>query len=270
MRLPAFDYTLAHSLDEALEAAAQGASAMCGGTELLAAMAMGLLQPDSVVSLRALSELRVIEEAADGALHIGSCTPHVGIERSRLALERFPILHDVVHDIGNARVRAFGTIGGNLAFGDPRSDILVGFAALSAQVELRSQASGSRVVPVREFVMGPYWSDLEEGELISRITIPTDAPRRGVYEKIRFSERPVVAAALTYDDLDQPATLVIGSVQDEILVIDDQRIAELDPGAIAGEVDPDPDSHGSVDFKRHLTETIVRRCITRAQETTDA
>lgn len=175
--VPAFDYELAESLDAALLAMSQGALPMHGGTELLPAMGLGLFAPERVVSLRAIDDLRRCVRDGDDLI-LGAGLTHHEVATSDLVVAGAPLLAEVTSGIGNIRVRCTGTIGGNLAFAEPRSDLATVLLALHARVRLRS-AEGSRELSMVEFMLGAYENDLREGELIVEVVVPYGAMQRG-------------------------------------------------------------------------------------------
>ena len=111
------------SLREASEMLAEGgddAVAYAGGTELLLAMKQGGLRFDSLVDLKTIPGLATIVERG-GGLEIGALATHREISRSPLVRERYPALARLESRIANPRVRATGTLGGNLVFAEPHS-----------------------------------------------------------------------------------------------------------------------------------------------------
>ena len=80
--------------------------------------------------------------------------------------------------MGNPRVRATGTLAGNLCFAEPRSDVAAALIALGGQVEIAS-GGGRRRVAVEDFVVGPYATILEPGELVTRVLVPVRPDRSG-------------------------------------------------------------------------------------------
>ena len=121
MRLPPFEMHKPDSLEEAiglLEGLGDSAALYCGGTELLLVMRMGLTDLDHLVDLKGLDGLRSIT-LVDGMLRIGAAVTHREIENHPLVTEHAPELASMIGRIANVRVRAVGTLGGNLAFADP-------------------------------------------------------------------------------------------------------------------------------------------------------
>jgi carbon-monoxide dehydrogenase medium subunit len=121
-----------------------------------------------------------------------------------------------------------------------------------------------REIPMEEFAMGAYETDLREGELITAVAVPLEARGAGHYRKVVFSERPVVCVALA------PRTdgwrMVIGAVGMLPEIIDVAELDEIDPAALAAGVETTHDLSGSEAYKMHLTEVTVARCLRDARE----
>lgn len=255
--VPPFDYELALDLQAALAAVSGGATVIHGGTELLPAMSMGLLAPEWVVSIRAVSELKT-SAAEDGRLVLGAGLTHRDVARDALVHEYAGLLAEVCDGVGNVRVRSTGTIGGNLAFAEPRSDLITALLALDARVRLLS-LDGQREQPLRSFVLGPYEVDLQPGELIASVAIPIAGADFAVYRKIVRSERPIVGAALVHLPR-QGWRLVVGAVGMTSTIVETPTLGEIDPVAIAADVDTTEDLSGGEAYKRHLTKVTIERC----------
>jgi carbon-monoxide dehydrogenase medium subunit len=168
----------------------------------------------------------------------------------------------VLRRVGNARVRAQGTLAGNLCFAEPRSDVATALVALGASVLVRS-ATGERSLPVADFVLAPFTTDRQSNELVVRVDIPLDGARRAAYVKYQVAERPTVGVAATEWAATGGARrqVVVGAVSERPLVFGGDAGGVLDPDAVAAAVDPIPDLTGSVEYKRHLTAVFVRRAL---------
>ena len=173
--LPPFDLHRARSVDEAhelLDRYGEDAAVVCGGTELLLLLKLGFAAYGHLVDIKGIEELGGIR-AENGTLVIGSTVTHREIERSPLVLERLPALAAMERDVANIRVRNVGTLGGNLCFSDPHSDPATFLLALDAEVE----HDGGRM-PLSEFLVGPYETALEHGQLLRAVRIPIPARER--------------------------------------------------------------------------------------------
>jgi carbon-monoxide dehydrogenase medium subunit len=219
-------------------------------------MGLGLFSPERVVSIRALEELRVCRHDGD-ELVVGAGLTHQAVASAPLVAEHAPLLAEVSAGVGNIRVRCTGTVGGNLAFAEPRSDVAAVLVALGARIELVS-SGGSRVLTLEHFLLGAYETDLRPGELILAVRVPSGSTA-GVYRKVVLSERPVVGVALA--PCGTGWRLVVGAVGMNLLVHDLADLGAIDPAALAAEVEPTSDLGGSEEYKRHLTQVTIRRCL---------
>lgn len=250
-----------HDLDQALAAVASGGTPYVGGTELLAAMKLGLLAADHLVDLKGVAELSGI--AVDGSsLHIGAATPHAVAEQDAELRTRLPSLASALRTIGNPRVRWQGTLGGNLCFAEPRSDLAPVLIALGARLSLRS-VRGERIVQAEEFVQDAFTVDRADDELLVRISIDVDGLRYQRYSRVQHMERPTVGVALVRRDAQW--RLCLGSVGYVPLLTVVETLDELDAAAIAAAVEPIEDAAGSAEYKRHLAEVTVSRALAEAR-----
>ena len=283
MTLPPFDLHRPESIEEALvllESHGDDAVVMQGGTELLLLLKLGLADYGHIVDLKRIPELRSLE-ADDGALRIGAGVTHLEVERSALARGRWPALVRMERMVANIRVRAAGTIGGNLAFSDPHSDPATFLLASDATVSLQSR-SGARDLPIGDFLLGPYDTALEPGELLARIDVPAlPEGTRILHSKLSFHERPaatVTCLVRVADGSVAEARVAVGSVgpvpvrspdAERLLIGLDAEAPDAASVAEAGNAAAEAahataDSNGSVDYKRALVATLVRRTFVAA------
>jgi carbon-monoxide dehydrogenase medium subunit len=258
--LPPFRLARPGTLDEALEALGEDEVPYCGGTELLLAMRAGLHRPDALVDVKRLPELAGIRLDGDH-LVIGATERHMDVAAHPLVRQHVPMLSAVEQAVGNARVRAQGSVGGNLCFAEPKSDVGTALIALQAVVTLVS-LRGRREVPVREFIAGPYFADREPDELLVDVRIPVGGPAvRATYVKYQIMERPTIGVALAHAPEADDCRLVVGAVGEVPTAWSFATPGEIDAEAIAAEVDPTPDLTGSERYKRHITAVYVRRAL---------
>jgi carbon-monoxide dehydrogenase medium subunit len=198
-----------------------------------------------------------------GELYIGAGCTHDAIAGNDLVAEHAPLLATAERLVGNARVRAQGTVGGNICFAEPRSDVATVIIALNASLILQ-RGTERRTVPAHEFFLGPYWTIREPDELLLAITVPLPAPA-GVYVKFQTVERPTVAVAAVR----LPAggiRIVIGAVSDLPVWSDVASVADIDPDDLVSRIEPVADLVGSERYKRHVTGVFVRRAIVQLEE----
>jgi carbon-monoxide dehydrogenase medium subunit len=283
MTLPRFELHRPESVEEAftlLETHGDDAIVMQGGTELLLLLKLGLADYGHIVDLKRVPELRALE-AENGSLRIGAGVTHLELERSPVVRERWPALVRMEQTVANIRVRAAGTIGGNLAFADPHSDPATFLLACEATVALQGRAGG-RELPVDQFLLGPYDTALRPGELLRHVEVPgLPASARIRHSKLSFHERPaatVTCLVRVEDGSVVEARVAVGSVGPvPVRAAEAERLLRgLDAGApepavveaaaelAAGASRATADANGSADYKRALVATLVRRTFAAA------
>jgi carbon-monoxide dehydrogenase medium subunit len=250
------------TVDEAVELRAElgdGAALNAGGTELLLAMKMGVLDYEHLIDVKRIGGLHGIE-LRDGALRIGAATTHREIETSPLVGEHLPALGSLARHVANVRVRAAGTLAGNLAFGEPHADPAALLVALDATVELAGSA-GRRSLPVEQFAVGAYETALAEDELIEAVVVPLPGREtRAAYLKFQVLERPTVGVATVAHNGDAP-TVVVGAVDERPIRVEANGGVGDYVDAARAAVDPVDDLSGSAEYKRHLTGVLVKRAL---------
>src|SRR5436853_5521664 len=126
-------------------------------------MKLGVLRPRHLVDVKRLPGFDAITDG--GPLRLGAAVTHRAVERSPLVTDRAPLVAAVARHVANVRVRNVGTVGGNLAFADPHSDLATVFLTLDASVELLSPR-GRRELPLDDFVRGPWETSRASDELL--------------------------------------------------------------------------------------------------------
>ncbi len=281
--LPPFDLHRPSSLEEALDLLARygdDAVLMNGGTELLLLLKLGLAEYGHIVDLKGIPELTLLA-SDDGVLRIGAGVTHFDLERAAEVRSGWPALADMERMVANVRVRAAGTLGGNLAFSDPHSDPATFLLASEAAVVVRGR-EGSRELPLGAFLQGPYETALAPVEVLTEVRVPAPPPgARVVHAKIAFHERPaatVTCLARVEGGRVTEARVAVGSVGPRpVRATEAERLlAGVDPRApaeagldAAGEAaaaaaGATADANGSADYKRALVAVLVRRTFTRA------
>ena len=251
-----------------------------GGTELLLAMKHDLLRYENLVDVKTIPGLDTIE-AKNGSIRIGSAVTHRTIERSSIVKEKLPVFARMETQVANVRVRATGTLGGNLCFAEPHSDPAALLLALGAKAHVQGK-SGQRTLNIDNLIAGAYETSLEADELLTAVEIPVlTKSQRAAYVKFQTHERPTLGLALVLDVEDsgqniKKARAVVGSVSpmpsrsdttDSALVGSrGQAEKQLNDAAeaLAQAADPVDDLQGSAEYKRHLIGVFLRRALTQA------
>jgi carbon-monoxide dehydrogenase medium subunit len=192
-----FEYHAPKTLPDALQALAQfgdEAKLLAGGHSLLPMMKLRFAEPRHLIDLGGIAELRGIRE--DGpTLVIGAMTTENEIIWSKLLQQKCPLLVEGARQISDPQVRYKGTIGGDIAHGDPGNDHPALMLALGASFVLRG-ASGERVVAADGFFRGTYDLDLQPTEILTQIRIPTPAAGTGhCYAKLKRKTGDFATAA---------------------------------------------------------------------------
>jgi carbon-monoxide dehydrogenase medium subunit len=258
MTLSSFALMRPTTVAEAVECLSEDAVPYCGGTELLLAMRAGLHRPGALVDIKRITDLRGVQRT-DGTVRIGATTTHAALAADPVVREHLPMLAGVEQAVGNARVRAQGSIAGNLCFAEPKSDVGAALVALRANVML-SSPRGEREIPVEDLLKGAYFADREPDELLVHIDVPVAPGRRAVYLKYQTAERPTAGVAVVHES--GHCRIVVGAVGEVPYVWDGADPEDADADAIAAGVDPITDLTGSERYKRHVTEVYVRRALT--------
>ena len=278
-----FDYLEPATLSEAfsvLEQHGDNARVIAGGTSLIIWMRQRLLMPKVVIGLGRIPEFDTITFDRQQGLRIGAGARHRDIELSPAVKQHYPLLHETFRKVAQPRIRNMGTIGGNLAGGDPLTDPGASLIALDAELTLTS-SNATRTVSVEDFFVDYYQTALEPGELLTEIRVPP--PQRHGWSHIKFTPRSVedfatVGVAMTLRakaGFCEDVRLALNSVASTIVrakraedVLRGQRLSDdllREAGEIAAtEVDPMDDNRGSADYKRDLVKVLVRRAAEQA------
>jgi carbon-monoxide dehydrogenase medium subunit len=182
-----FEYHRPGSLSEAVGLLAdlgEEARPIAGGHSLIPMMKLRLATPEHLIDLGALDELKGIRTDGDEIV-IGAMTTQHELIGSALLTTHLPILRETSLLIADPQVRYMGTIGGNIANGDPGNDMPGVMLCLGATYHLVGQ-SGERRVPAREFYQGAYFTAAAPGELVTEVRIPAPPAGHGwAYEKLK-------------------------------------------------------------------------------------
>jgi carbon-monoxide dehydrogenase medium subunit len=252
---------------------------LAGGHSLVPMMKLRLATPEHLVDLHGIDGLKGIRR--DGAqVVIGAMTTQHELLGSEEITKSIPILHETALLIADPQVRYMGTIGGNVANGDPGNDMPALMMTLGATYRLEG-STGSREVAAAEFYQGAYFTALEPGEILTSIAIPVPAAGHGyAYEKLKrkVGDYATAAAAVVLTMAGgKVATCAIGltNVHETPLLATDaaQAVigtslddATLKKAAAAAEaiMSPAADARGPVEYRKHVGGIMVTRALTRA------
>ncbi|ESS13450.1 MAG: FAD binding domain-containing protein [Burkholderiales bacterium] len=184
---PRFDYHVPSSVGEAITMLTElgsDAKLLAGGHSLLPMMKLRFAEPAHLIDINRIPELRGIRE--DGAdIVIGAMTVENDLIASPILQAKAPLLCEAALLIADPQVRNRGTIGGDIAHGDPGNDHPALAMALDASFLLQGP-NGQRSVKADDFFVGTYMTLLEENEIMVEIRLPALAAGTGyAYEKLK-------------------------------------------------------------------------------------
>lgn len=228
MKPAAFHFVRAGNVAEAtrLLVDADGAAKVVAGAQSLGPMLnLRLVQPRILVDITGISSLTRVEED-DEAVTLGACITTSNIEDCRVPNRGLTILCAVATRTAYRAVRNRGTIGGSVCHADPAADWVSALFALGAQC-LIAGPSGSRRLPIEQFVTGAFETALGPGELLEAIRIPRLSPggRWGYYKLCRRTgEFAMAIGAVVSDPARERFRAVIGATGGRPIVVEDARV----------------------------------------------
>jgi carbon-monoxide dehydrogenase medium subunit len=182
--------------------------------------------------------------------------------------------------IADPQVRYMGTIGGNVANGDPGNDMPALMMTLGASYRLEG-ASGARDIAASEFYQGAYFTALEPGEILTAISIPAPVAGHGyAYEKLKrkigdyataaaavvltMSGGKVTACAIGLTNLHETPLLALDAAKAVIGTSLDDAALKKAAAAASAIMSPAADARGPVEYRKHVGGIMVMRALTRA------
>jgi carbon-monoxide dehydrogenase medium subunit len=255
------EYVKPSSLAAALEALAanDGARALAGGQTLINVMKARAASPDALVDLNGLEELKGIDLGSDGTLSIGPMTTYSELIDSAESRAR-PILREVCAQIADVQVRNRGTIGGNLCSNDPTNHLPPLMAAIGAELTITGP-SGERTVPAQDFFLGVYMTAVQQGELLTRITIP--AGKRDGFAAVTLGiDGTCIANAAA--SANGSLRIALGCVDAVPVVVEAESPDGVRAAVRAAKLDPPSDVHASSAYRAHLAEVLAERAARQA------
>jgi len=182
-----FAYHRPTSVKEAVSLLAQWGDdgrALAGGHSLIPMMKLRLATPAHLVDLAGISELKGVR--ADGNdVVIGAMVTQHELVASELLTAKVPLLRETSLQVADPQVRYVGTIGGNVANGDPGNDMPAVMMCLGASYHVTGQGGESRIA-ARDFYQGAYFTALETGNVLTAVRIPVPPAGHGyAYEKLK-------------------------------------------------------------------------------------
>lgn len=279
-----FDYHRPDSIDAAISLLAslgEEARVVAGGHSLIPMMKLRMAVPEHLIDLQDIRDLQGI--TVDGtSVTIGAMTTQVELITSDQLASVCPIIRVAAEQIADPQVRNVGTIGGNVANGDPGNDLPAVMQALDA-VYLLQGTGGTRSVSARDFYEAAYFTALDEGEILTAVQFTAPPSGHGhAYEKQKrkIGDYATAAAAvvLTVNGGScTSASIAMTNVGDTPLYAEAASAAlvgtTLDSAAIQAAADaaksitnPASDCRGPAEFRVHVAGIMVSRAIAKAAQ----
>lgn len=279
-----FAYHAPTSVDEAVGLLAElgeDARPLAGGHSLIPMMKLRLAPLEHLVDLRRIAALKGIR-AEGGLLTIGAMTTQAELLASDLVAGHCPILQEAAALIADPQVRYLGTLGGNVANGDPANDMPALMQCLDAAYLLRGKG-GSREVKARDFYEGAFFTKLGEGEILTAVKVPLPPAGHGyAYEKLKrkIGDYATAAAAVVLTMAGgkcKSAAIALTNVGETPLYAAEASAALAGTGVDKAAVDkavalaegitaPASDGRGPADYRTRMAGVMLRRAIQRALE----
>ncbi len=222
MKPAAFDYVRPADLQEALDALAQfGARArvLAGGQSLLALLNIRLAEPDVLVDISRLGELKQIRIDGDW-VEVGAAVVQADLLAWPKLAEELPLLAQALPWVGHFQTRNRGTVGGSIAHSDPSSELPLCLATLGGEVELRS-ARGVRRLGATAFQTGMLTTAREPDEVLTAVRFPRRRPGEGyAFDEVARRHGDFAIVALAARATATGTRLGIGGVADRPAVRD--------------------------------------------------
>ncbi len=277
-----FEYFKASSVNEAVSALENGgddAKVIAGGQSLLPLLRLRLANPDLLVDVGGIAELRGVADRGD-SLVIGSRTTHYELTRDPLIAEHCGLIAQAAGTVADPAVRHRGTLGGSLAHGDPAGDLPAVVLALGGQM-LASGPGGDREISASDFFVDYLTTALGQDEVLTGVRVPKLGSDWGYrYEKFHRTAQAwaiVGVAALARRSNGHVAEARIGLTNMGAVPIRATAAEAAAAGAEASRAalsaaaahaadgtEPPADLHGAPDYRRHLAQVLTGRALAAA------
>lgn len=281
---PNFNYHAPTTVDDALSLLGElgeDAKLLAGGHSLLPMMKLRFAEPEHLIDLNRIDSLRGISES-EGTLRIGAMTTENDLIASELLQQKCPLLLEAASLIADPQVRNCGTIGGDIAHGDPGNDHPAIMLALDASFVLQGK-NGERIVAADGFFIDTFYTQLEADEILTEIRIPIAPAHTGSsYHKLKRKTGDfATAAAAVQLQLDGSSckkvnialtnvapTAFRANEAENVLTghtIDDGLIGKA-AQLVMSACSPTQDQRGDIEYKTHMAGVMAQRAITSALE----
>jgi aerobic carbon-monoxide dehydrogenase medium subunit len=277
-----FHYEAPRTLEEACQMMAyyrEDAKVLSGGMSLIPLMKLRFASPSTIVDINSIAGLDYIAEAG-GYLRIGALARNRDIDRSELVRDLHPLMSSAAPLISDPVVRNRGTLVGNCCHADPQGDWATVMLCLDGDIVAVS-LQGERVIPIQEFIVGPFQNSLRPDEIAIEARIP-GTTNYGLYRKIErkvgdFATVGVGVALTMHGGMVERAGIGLTGVGPSNIKCDNAErmlltkrfhydgfndaVAKMAAAAAS----PRTDHRGSAEYKREMVAVFVRRALSEAE-----
>ena len=277
-----FEYHRPADLSEAVELLSRldsDARLIAGGHSLIPMMKLRLAMPSHLIDLAGLPELKGAH-LEGGEIVIGAMMTQHEIIASDLLVQHAPILRETAEVIADPQVRYVGTIGGNVANGDPGNDMPALMMTLGATYVLQG-ASGERRVAARDYYLSPYETAAEPGEVLATIRVPVPPQDHGwAYEKLKrkvgdyataaaaviltVSGGAIATCAISLTNVAGTALFAADAAASVVGTTLDKPTLARAAAAATAIAEPTADGRGSAEYRAKMAGVMTARALTRA------
>ncbi|SDZ04314.1 FAD binding domain-containing protein [Tindallia californiensis] len=270
-----FEYCKPKSVKEAIQLLAEKPATshlLNGGTDLVIRMRQQITEPERVVDIGGIEELKKISFSKEEGLFIGACVSLADMAHHPALVEHYQCLADAAEMVGSGQIRNVATMAGNLCNASPLADTATPALVLEA-VMIAEGETGTREIPIKEFFKNVRVTALEKTEIVKGIYIPYHEKAVGSFQKgsrrkevdlstvcvsaLRYGEKVNVAiGAVAPTPIRLPKVeaylkgkKVTSSHMEEIMKLVEEAIAPID------------DVRSTKEFRIHLAKTLVQRCL---------
>ena len=284
------NYKSPNSIEEAtaLLAAANGnARILAGGTDLLVQIRGGFADPELIIDVKNIPELRAITSGSDG-IQIGAAVSGAELGEHPIVSKVWPGVVEATELIGSTQIQGRASLGGNLCNASPAADTVPALVAAGATCRVAG-AKGERTVPVEEITTGPGSTSLGNDEFVVDFSFPA-RPAHSGDAYLRFIPRTEmdiavvgagVSLTLAEDGSCKTARVSLGAVAPTVVVLeeganaligtklDEDALGKLDIAARAA-CNPIDDKRGTVEFRTDVAGVLAKRAALIAKERAEA
>jgi carbon-monoxide dehydrogenase medium subunit len=253
------------------------ARVLSGGQSLIPMMKLRMADVPHLIDLQDIADLKGVE-ISGGRVSIGAMTTQNELITNENLHAAAPIIREAALQIADPQVRYMGTIGGNVANGDPGNDMPGLMQCLDAEFTLVG-TEGTRTVAAREFYEAAYMTAREDEEILTRISFAvTKAGYAFEKQKRKIADYATAACAvlITKDGGKVASASIAMTNLSDVPVFSEAANAALvgtacDKEAVKSavaaaleDIDPTEYKRGPVEFKKHVAGIIISRAIERA------